>query len=141
MQHFDEEALVVAMALVPGLYSRNRFFQFYADPVVPRARRRANLLRAVAQQIAGARGEPDSVTIDESAVDARGALLRVAIRSISFERRLRLSRLELACLRCLCKQTNVAALRPRDADRALVDGALARLAGLAPIEGDQEAGG
>ena len=48
------EAMAVAMALVPGLMPRNKLFAFYKDADAKSARRRrAAMLRSVANQLAG----------------------------------------------------------------------------------------
>ena len=53
MLPLDREALVVAMALVPGMYARNKLFTLHREPEVRRARARAAMIRGVVRQLAG----------------------------------------------------------------------------------------
>ena len=56
------EALVVAMALAPGVYVRNRMFDFYARTGAQKARARASSLRGIVAQLA--RATTLSITLD-----------------------------------------------------------------------------
>ena len=46
--NFDEGALVIAMTVVPDLYSRNKMFSLFTDARMRRARKRAIALRTTA---------------------------------------------------------------------------------------------
>ena len=115
------EALTVAMAIAPGVYVRNRMFDFFADAAVQRARGRAAMLRGVIAQI----GRASLVTLVNEG-EASFAL-RYEIAEMRLVRVVQLTRTELAVLRILASRAGLAALPPDAADRTLVDTALARL--------------
>lgn len=123
--HVDRESLAIAMAVLPGIYSRNRYFAFYGDPEVRRARTRAAVLRGVVRHLLGAQGEVDEVVL---ARGDRGAELRYSISSLRLERKVTLSDLEAACVAYLASRAGVSSIRASDEDRAKIDGALKRLA-------------
>jgi hypothetical protein len=126
----DAEALVVAMAVAPGAYARNRMFGFFKDPEVRRAKRRAATLRGLVRQLGGAQGKVDRL---EVARPAEGrAVVRYRIASLHLERSAELSELELACVVYMAGRAGVAGLHVGGADRARLHAALRRLAvGLA----------
>lgn len=115
------EALTVAMAIAPGVYVRNRMFDFFADAAVQRARGRAAMLRGVIAQL----GRASLVTLVNEG-EASFAL-RYEIAEMRLVRVVQLTRTELAVLRVLAARAGLAALPPDAADRTLVDTALARL--------------
>jgi hypothetical protein len=129
------EALTVAMALAPGVYARNRMFELFASAAVQRAKARAATLRGIVKHLgrasgltiereAGERSSPDA----ESASERESELvLRYQIPVLSLSRVVELTRVELATLRVLASIAGVVALPLDDADRAIVDAALARL--------------
>jgi hypothetical protein len=122
------EALVVGMALVPGLLSRNRSFALFQDPEVRRARRRAAVVRGIVRQLAGAQGQIESLHI---ARGVQGCELRYCLPGMKMQRRASLSDLELACVHYLAGRAGVAGLCATEEDRATIDAALHRLtAGL-----------
>ena len=124
----DRESLAIAMAVVPGIYSRNRYFAFYGDPEVRRARTRAAVLRGLVRQLSGALGEVENVSL---ARGERGCELKYSIASLRIERKVSLSDLEAACVAYLAARAGIAcgaSLRASDEDRAKIDGALKRLA-------------
>ncbi len=114
-------ALTCAMALVPGLYGRNKLFGFFRDPVVMHARSRARLIRSVIRQLAtgtatkvvATRGVPCIVTYE--------------VPSLHMSRRVELSELELACLSFLAARSKIAGFPLAPGDRASLDVALATL--------------
>ncbi|HVK64014.1 MAG TPA: hypothetical protein VM694_06055 [Polyangium sp.] len=95
----DLEALLVALVLVPGTYSRNRFFALYTDPEAARVRRRAKLLRSVIAEVT--QSDPARrghiVAIDER--DDGGATFTYVVPSLNLRRTTTLSELELAIVR------------------------------------------
>ncbi|MDC0740163.1 hypothetical protein [Polyangium mundeleinium] len=95
----DLEALLVALVLVPGTYSRNRFFALYTDPEAAHARRRAKLLRSVVAEVT--QSDPARrghiVAIDER--DDGGATFTYVVPSLNLRRTTTLSELELAIVR------------------------------------------
>jgi hypothetical protein len=138
--HVDRESLAIAMAVVPGLYSRNRYFSFYGDPEVRRARTRAAVLRGVVRQLLGAQGTVDYVVLSRG---DRGAELKYSIASLRLERTVALSDLEAACVAYLASRAGVTSIHASDEDRAKIDGALKRLAVGLRLSGVEagEAGG
>ncbi len=123
------EALTVAMALAPGVYVRNRMFDFFRKESVKRARTRASVLRGIVPQLARAsgvtlacEGEPRSPAGEPVWV------LRYAIPELRMSRVVELTPTELAALRMMAARAGVAVLaHATDADRARIDAALARL--------------
>lgn len=134
------EALTVAMALAPGVYSRNRMFDLFAKAGVQRAKTRAAMLRGVVKHL----GRACAVTLSSQAEagEARGApggdfVLRYEIPAVRLTRVVQLSRLELATLRILGERANakVTCLPPDDDDREVVNAALTRLLTEGAAEG------
>ncbi|MDP9150169.1 MAG: hypothetical protein M3O36_09550 [Myxococcota bacterium] len=121
----EREELVVAMALVPGLLSRNRSFALFEDPDVRRARRRALALCAIVRQLADSGREVQALRI---ARGTNGYELTYSVPGIKVRRRALLSGLEVACLRYLAQRAGVPALRASEEDRSDIDAALRRLA-------------
>jgi hypothetical protein len=119
------EALTVAMALAPGVYARNRMFDLFASAAVQRAKARAATLRGIVKHLARA----SELTLHRAGVEGGPSeyLLRYQIPVMSLSRVVELSRAELATLRVLAANASVSALPLDDADRLLVDAALARL--------------
>lgn len=115
------EALMVAMAIAPGVYVRNRMFELFADAAVQRARGRAAMLRGVVAQLGRA-----TVVALMNEGEASFAL-RYEIAEMRLVRVVQLTRTELAVLRILASRAGLSALPPEPADRTLVDTALARL--------------
>ncbi len=116
------EAVTAAMATVPLLYSRNRMFALFKDPLVRRARVRARLVRGLIRFI----GREDA----EVEMTLRDARVRVAYRipRLHLSRAVQISEFELALLRVLlAKGPHPAALAMQEGDRARVDAALALL--------------
>jgi len=131
MTHVDREALTVAMALVPGMYARNKLFALHREPEVRRAKARAAMIRGVVRQLAGAHGE-----IEGLAVVRHGEVivLRYRVPQVHFERRVELSEIERACVVFLASRAGVRGLPETHEDRAYIDGALKRLgAEIAPM--------
>ncbi|MDP9036781.1 MAG: hypothetical protein M3O50_18435 [Myxococcota bacterium] len=122
---FNREELVVAMALVPGLLSRNRSFALFEDPNVRRARRRALALCAIVRQLADCRGNVQALRIARGTV---GYELSYNVPAIKVRRRALLSALEAACVRYLAQRSGVSALHASEEDRSAIDAALRRLA-------------
>ncbi len=128
------EALTVAMALAPGVYVRNRMFDFFRKDSVRRARTRASVLRGILPQLARATGV--TLACEGEPRTAAGEpvwVLRYSIPELRMSRVVELTPTELAALRMMAARAGVAALSPADhADRARIDAALARL-----LESDQ----
>ena len=132
------EALTVAMALAPGVYSRNRMFDLFAKAGVQRAKTRAAMLRGVVKHL----GRACAVTLSSQAEagearEPRGVdfVLRYEIPAVRLSRVVQLSRLELATLRILGERAKVACLPAEDEDRDVVNAALTRLLTEGAAEG------
>src|SRR5580704_5304632 len=125
----DREALIVAMALVPGMYARNKLFALHREPEVRRARSRAAMIRGLVRQLAGERGEPEGIAFVRQ---GDGSLLRFRIPSVSFERRVELSEIERACLVFLAARAGVRGVHVTQEERAHIDAALKRLGAELP---------
>lgn len=125
------ETLTVAMAVAPGVYSRNRHFSLHQRPEARAARRRAALVRGIVRHLAVA----VDVRVERASDDDREGALEVSYRvaALAFERTARLSSAELACVRYLARKIGVAlpaALTEGstpETDSALVEATLARL--------------
>lgn len=122
------EALTVAMSLAPGVYVRNRMFDFFAQAAVQRARSRAATLRGIVPQL----GRACVLTLSteggsRGADGARSFVLRYEIAEIRMSRVVELTRVELATLRLLAARAGLHVLSPEPEDRPVVDAALARL--------------
>ncbi|MCC6215265.1 MAG: hypothetical protein IT376_10370 [Polyangiaceae bacterium] len=120
-------ALLCALVLVPGAYSRNRFYEWFAGAELARVRRRAARVRSVLRQL-GAAGAQAAVLLGEQRLADGTVLLRYRVPGASLTRTLSLAPLEKAALRYALHRSRGDALDP--ADREVVEAALARL-GLA----------
>ena len=119
---FDEPALVMAMAVVPNNYSRNKMFGLFADPRLRRARRRAIALRTAVRQLAG------GAECIELTPIATGFRLTYELPRLSYVRRIDLTELEHAAIAFLVERTGSSAIPCRPEDRSIVERTLARLA-------------
>lgn len=119
----DRDALLVAMTVVPGLYSRNRMFVLYNDPHVKYAKARSAILRGVVRHLLGTAGEAEI----ELARAESGIVLRYRIERMRMERRIELSELEAACVAYLSGRGGCPSLHATERDRALIEAALKRL--------------
>jgi hypothetical protein len=119
----DSEALLCALVLAPRAFSRNRFFALFEVPEKRRVRRRATRVRGILRQLLAGAEITGEVELD----DGRH-LLRYHVPSMNLSRSAALSRLEFATLRFAMDRA-----KQREPDpqvRALVEGALHRLAGI-----------
>ncbi len=109
------------MALVPGLYSRNKLFGLFRDPSVVQARSRSRLIRSAFRQL--------STLSTEEVVIVRGAscVVTYEVPSLHLSRRMVLSGLELACLLLLLSRAHVPSFSCTEEERASLDAALATL--------------
>jgi len=131
----DLEALTAAMATVPLLYSRNRLFTLFNEPVVRRARVRARLVRGLVRFIGRTDAEVDLASTDPPKAgrrdgEASSDRVRVGYRipRLRLSRSVTLTDFEMALLRTLlAKGPHPTSLALKDDDRARVDAALARL--------------
>lgn len=117
----EYEAVTVAMIVAPGVYARNRMFDFFRSPSAKRARARAATVRGVVPQL----GRAASVSVT-AAGEGRWTL-RYVIPAVSFTRVVELTSAELAALRTVAERTGVHALPSTEDDKALVAKSLAKL--------------
>ena len=130
----DPEALTVAMAVAPGVYSRNRFFHLHKTPEVRRARARAALVRGIVQHLVML--ARDGVAPGAALVFSRGGgrvTLSYRVPAMHLERRTDLTELEASCILCLAERAGLAGLAPTQADREVLRAALRRLSIVDPI--------
>ncbi len=124
----DVDALTVAMAIAPGVYSRNRFFELWKAPELRRARSRASLVRAIVHHLALL--PKDAVEKGVSFERRAGRVgLKYTVPSLRFERRTELSELEASCVFYLAERAGLPGLSTTPADWDALKGALGRLAG------------
>ena len=93
------DALLVALVLCPGAYSRNRFYTLYAMPEASAVRRRAALVRSIVAELA----HPDPlrraciVAVDDIQDHGHGSLTYV-VASLGLRRSTLLTALELSII-------------------------------------------
>jgi hypothetical protein len=126
------EAMAVAMALVPGLMPRNKLFAFYKDADAKSARRRAAMLRSVANQLTSG---AEDVSL---APRKDGVLLAYRIAHLHASRRALLSAAEAACVAYLVEKSG-GVWPSKESNRDLLDAALAPLGGWDVIATTQPA--
>jgi len=135
---FDREALMVAMAIAPGAYARNRLFALHKDPEVRRAKARAAVLRGLVRQLSGAHGEVAGLCIER----AHGHVtVRYRVQELHFERQAELSEVEAACLLYLGGRAGAPGLQATAEDRALLHAALRKLTPGLSVAGGATRGG
>jgi hypothetical protein len=126
----DVESLTVAMAIAPGVYSRNRFFELFKAPEVRRARSRASVVRSIVQHLAMLHRDGADVSASVSVERNAGRVgFRYRVPTLHFERRAELSELETSCVLYLAERASVPGLAPTSAEREGLHGALRRLSG------------
>ena len=124
------EAMAVAMALVPGLMPRNKLFAFYKDSDAKSARRRAAMLRSVANQLSSG---ADQVSL---APRKDGVVLAYRMVHLHASRRALLSSAEAACVAYLVEKSG--GIWPAgNIDRSVLEAALAPLGGFEGIAPDR----
>jgi hypothetical protein len=125
---FDVEALTVAMAIAPGTYSRNKFFELFRTAELRRARRRAAMVRGIVQHLVMLQKSGGDADMKLEPV-AGGARLRYRVPTLSLDRRVDLDDVEASCLMLLADRAGVRGLAPSQADRDRLHAALRRLKG------------
>ena len=121
----DPEALLCALVLAPGAYSRNKFFHLFENGVLSRARRRAKRVRSVVHQLLG-QGRVPAKVVGERVLDDGRVLLRYRVDELAYQRTIALTSLEASALRYAMHRAGKGELTA--ADREAVESALARLA-------------
>ncbi|MBK8998738.1 MAG: hypothetical protein IPM35_23700 [Myxococcales bacterium] len=130
----DADGLLCALILVPPSFSRNRFFGMFEEPRLRKVRRRAARVRGIIRQLL-AQGRQKAELTGEAVLEDGQVLLRFRVEGMSYDRTAALSQLEAAALRYALHRAGAGSLD--DADRAMVEQALARLGGpsLASAQG------
>lgn len=128
----DPDALLVALVVAPGTYSRNKFFSLFETPALKNARRKAQLVRSIVRDLTEPwphRGEfpvrPTPRVLEESQHEGKLHLTYV-VDELGYKRRAILSAVEAAAMRyalCLARNVDV-----ESCDRETVETCLARLA-------------
>ncbi len=132
----DADALMVALIMAPGTFSRNRFFQLYQQEEIWRARRRAQVVRSLIKeltepwpQVGSIPPHPQAIISEEREVDG-DLVLSFSVPDMSYKRSARLSKIEASALRyCLHRAGK---LDLDDGDRRTVEHCLSKLAPLSP---------
>jgi hypothetical protein len=137
----DPDALLVALVLCPGAYSRNRFYAMYVNPEASAVRRRAALVRSIVAALAHAdplrRGRV--VSIDDCNDSGMGSLTYV-VSSVGLRRSTTLTSLELSIIQyAVTRRVGIAeGLDAGDGTRERIEGALR---GLSPEIADSARSG
>ncbi len=127
----DPDALLVALVLAPGTFSRNKFFDMFQEHQLLRARRRAGLIRALIKDLTDPWPHPGEIPSHPAPVIEReeekdGELhLVYRIDELDFRRSAVLTKIEAAALRYALHRAGKRPLEP--ADRALVEACLAKM--------------
>lgn len=130
----DLEALLVAIVLAPATYSRNRFFEMYADPAVRRVRRRAALVRSIVRHVVSTEDRERGSITRVVPTEAGFLELTYIVPALGLRRTTILDPLEAALVRFAIARTSrgeesVSPLLPPDEnDRSRIEAALRRLA-------------
>jgi hypothetical protein len=126
----DAEALTIAMAVAPGVYSRNRFFHLHKAPEMRRARSRAAVLRGIVKHLLSLQqGGTDAASA--IGMDRHGGRVKLSYKmpALRFERSAELTELEASCLLYLAERAGLCGLSPSQGERDGLHAALCRLAG------------
>jgi hypothetical protein len=126
----DTDALTVAMAVAPGVYSRNRFFHLHKVPEMRRARSRAAVLRGIVQHLVTMQHAGTDVA-SAVGMDRHGGRVRLVYRmpALRFERSAVLSELEASCFLYLAERAGLTGFFPSQGERDGLHAALRRLSG------------
>jgi hypothetical protein len=134
--HANPEALLVALVLAPGTFSRNRHFHLFERGALKQARRRAGELRGIVRDLTepwqnpGGRpyrpgsGQPGPDQVEEREV-GDAIHLEYRVLALDFRRRAVLSKLEAAAVHYALAKSGRGVLS--DADRRQVEAALLEL--------------
>jgi hypothetical protein len=126
----DVESLTVAMAVAPGVYSRNRFFELFKAPELRRAKSRAALVRGIVQHLTMLDRDGEDVSAATTFDRRAGRVsLRYAVKSLRFERTTELSELEATCVLYLAERAGLSGLSPTAQGKDALRGVLRRLSG------------
>jgi hypothetical protein len=129
----DPNALLCALILAPGTYSRNRFFDLFEASAAREVRRRARRVRSIVVQLTdpwpprGGRegGEPRARIVTERVLDDGRVQLHYRVDDLNLSRVATLEPLEAAALRYALHRAGRGEVHPTD--RRLVENALQQL--------------
>jgi hypothetical protein len=130
----DLEALLVALVLLPGTYSRNRFFDLYTDPAAKEVRRRAGLVRSIVTEVtSGDTARRGRIVGVAEAPDGQVEFSYV-VAALNLKRTTTLSPLEISLVRyALARRTwPFEPLPADDPDRERIERVLGRLGPALP---------
>ena len=109
------------MIVAPGVYARNRMFDFFRSATAQRARKRAATVRGIVPQLARA------AQVALTTAEGGAWTLRSEIPAVSLTRVVELTHAELAALRIVAERAGVTALTPVASDKEVVKASLAKL--------------
>lgn len=128
----DADALMVALIMAPGTFSRNRFFQLFEDKRLRKARRRARMVRGLIKEMTepwplmNSSLHPVTALIECEEVVNGELRLQYSVPDMGYRRSARLSLIEAAALRyCLDRAGK---LRVSELERRVVEDCLLKLA-------------
>lgn len=132
------DGLLSALVLVPGSYSRNRFYPLFTDTDASLVRKRAARLSGIVRHLAS-RAEPKAVILEQRALDGDRWLLRYRMPIVGLSRTAILDPLEQAIVRYALDRAGVGAMLPlSDEHRRLVESALRKLGDGLALPGQLE---
>jgi hypothetical protein len=131
----DRDALLAALVLAPATFARNRFFALFNEPWAAKARARAGQLRVMVRHLTNDDGVGPATVLELVESGSGRTTLRYEVPAMHLLRTALLEPLELALLRfALMRRAQAGTAVPLakslqmiDDDRALVEGALAKL--------------
>lgn len=129
----DLDALLCALILAPGTYSRNRFFELFEASAARAVRRRAFRVRSMLVQLTepwpltDGDGRPRAHVLSERVLEDGRVLLRYRVEDLNLTRTATLEPLEAAALRYALHRAGRGDVAP--SDRRLVEDALQQLCG------------
>jgi hypothetical protein len=136
----DPDALLVALVLLPGTYSRNRFFDLYTDPEARAVRNRARLLRSIVVDIACGEAGRRGRIVKTSELPGGRTELSYEVPALNLKRTTTLSPLEMSVVRYAVarRMGPLEALAADDPDRLRIESVLGRLGPSLPEPGGSE---
>jgi len=132
------EALLVALILAPGTFSRNKFFEMFKEDSRAYARRRSQIVRSIIKELTepwphlGEIPPHPAPTITEERETNEGLHISYEVSEFDYKRSALLTPLEAAALRYALNRAGFGEIREKD--RALVE---AHLADLSPFQSEE----
>jgi len=110
------DGLLCALVVAPGVYARNRFFEFFEQPALRRVRRRARIVRGIIRQLVGSSGPRGQIVGEQIQTDGR-VLIHYIVPELNFSRTTALSSLEAILVRYASARALHQAPNPEDRER------------------------